>query len=122
MGVGFGLTALAVSAVSYALSLVVWTVGEIVTAPAVPALVAVLAGNRDQGAYQGILNATWGIGAVLGPVLGTAAFAAWGGRSLWLACGLAGIVAAAGLFAVRKPLAMRFGSPGKISTSVEVAG
>lgn len=122
MSVGFGLTAVAASAISYALTLIVWTIGEIVAAPAAPALVAALAGRGDQGAYQGILNATWGIGAVLGPVLGTTAFAAWGAQSLWLACGLAGIIAAAGFLSVREPLATRFAPAERAGRSVEVAG
>jgi MFS family permease len=107
MGIGFGLTAVVHSVTGYAAALVIWTIGEIVAAPALPALVSYLAPEGEGGRYQGMLNAAWSLGAILGPVLGTAAFAAWSGHGLWVACGVAGLVVAGGYGAMKRPLDAR---------------
>jgi MFS family permease len=104
MGIGFGLTAVVHGVMGYAATLAIWTIGEIVAAPALPALVSELAPEGEGGNYQGMLNAAWSLGAILGPVLGTAAFASWSGHGLWLACGIAGFVVAGGYGAMNRPL------------------
>jgi MFS family permease len=111
MGVGFGLTVFVTSIAGYAITLVIWTIGEIVAAPASPALVAQLAREGRQGAYQGVLNSAWSVGAIIGPVVGTAAFAHWAARGLWLLCGLTGLAVGAGYRVLKRPVASRLAAP-----------
>jgi MFS family permease len=111
MGIGFGLTAFTTSIAGYAVTLVIWTIGEIVAAPASPALVAQLAREGHQGAYQGVLNSAWSVGAIIGPAIGTAAFAHWAARGLWLLCGCTGLAVGAGYHTLKRPMATRLAIP-----------
>jgi MFS family permease len=81
------------AAVAVAVSVVVWTAGEMVFSPVASAYVAALAPPTLRGRY----TATWGLmfalGAVLGPAAGTALYA-WHPRALWLACLVVGVVSA----------------------------
>lgn len=107
LGLGLGLTAFAASVLGYVLTLVIWTLGEIVMAPAGPVLAARLASSDDQGRYQGALSTAWGVGAILGPAAGTWLFAKGGGTLLWGACGVAGVVAAVGYLLLSSPVRIR---------------
>jgi MFS family permease len=107
LGLGLGLTAFATSVLGYVLTLVIWTLGEIVAAPAAPALAARLASGDDQGRYQGALSAAWGIGAIFGPAAGTWLFAQGGNKLLWGACAVAGVVAAVGYLLLSSPVGIR---------------
>jgi MFS family permease len=63
VGVGFGLTQLAVTVPEYMATVVVWTLGEIAAATLMSALVADLAPRQMRGRYQGMLGMAWGAGA-----------------------------------------------------------
>jgi MFS family permease len=93
VGLGFALTGVSGAAVALAVSVVVWTAGEMVFSPVASAYVAALAPPTLRGRY----TATWGLmfalGAVLGPAAGTALYA-WHPRALWLACLVVGVVSA----------------------------
>lgn len=113
LGLGFGLTAFAASLLGYVLTLAIWTLGEIVLAPAAPALAARLAPNDDQGKYQGLLSAAWGIGAIFGPAAGTWLFAEGGGMLLWGCCAVAGAAAAVGYLLLSPLVAARIAVAGR---------
>ncbi len=74
LGVGFGLTMFAHALPLYALSVVIWTIGEIVNASVAPAVVADLATPEVQGLYQGIYGSAWGLAFFAGPALGDGCF------------------------------------------------
>jgi MFS family permease len=93
-GIGVGATALASGAAGYALSIAVWTMGEIAFACVTPALIADLAPPERRATYQGAHQLVWGVAGAFGPALGTVVMGELGARSLWLACLLAGLVAA----------------------------
>jgi MFS family permease len=103
VGVGFGLTALAHTVPVLALTVVVWTLGEILSAPVGSAYVADIARPHLRGRYQGAWGLTWGLAAILAPVVGTRVYA-WNASGFWLLCaGLGGL--AAGLVLVgREPV------------------
>jgi MFS family permease len=85
VGTGFGLTALASSTLSYALTIVVWTTGEIVTASVMATIVADLAPAHMRGRYNGVYGLAWGAAGLFAPTLSTRLLAVnhW---SLWVAC------------------------------------
>ena len=93
VGVGFALTGVADSAVALAVTVSIWTLGEIVNAPVASAYVADLSPERLRGRYQGAWSFTWGLGLVLGPSVGTALYA-WRPGALWLGCLVLGILSA----------------------------
>jgi MFS family permease len=96
IGAGFGLTALARGAPLYALTIAIWTAGEIVLSPVAPAVVADLAPPPLRGSYQGVYQMAWGASAFVGPVLGSLVLGRAGGEALWLGCLLVGVLTAAG--------------------------
>jgi predicted MFS family arabinose efflux permease len=95
MGVGFGLTAFAHSALQYTLTVVVWTLGEIAVVPIAATVVAALAPPAFRGTYQGTYSIAWAISWILGPIVGTQALARFGGR-FWVACFIVALLVAWG--------------------------
>ena len=85
-GVGFALTAWATDVPLLALTVVIWTVGEIAAMPVAQTYVADLAPPHLGGRYQGAWGLTFGLALVLAPIVGTAAYAA-NPTVLWLSCG-----------------------------------
>src|SRR5215471_16173340 len=67
-GLGFGLTALAGSVLAYAATVVVWTLGEIITAGLGAAIVADLAPPTMRGRYNGAYGAIWATAFLLAPL------------------------------------------------------
>lgn len=90
-GIGFALTGAAQTALLLALTVVIWTFGEMVAAPVGNAYVADLAPSHLRGRYQGAYGLTFALGFVLAPALGTRLFA-WSPTVLWLTCGVLGLV------------------------------
>jgi dipeptide/tripeptide permease len=109
VGLGFGLTALAGSLLAYAVTVVVWTIGEIITAGLGAALVADLAPASMRGRYSGAYGAVWSAAYLLGPLGGTHLLEL-GAPVLWVTCGLLGAGTAAGLLAMRPAIARRYQS------------
>ena len=100
-GWGFGLTALAgSSAILFAVTVAVWTIGEIMNAPTMMGLVAELSPAHARGRYQGVYSLSWSLASFLGPALGGLLLQYAGGGAVWGACALLGTLAAAGYLAL----------------------
>ncbi|MFE6051119.1 MDR family MFS transporter [Kitasatospora sp. NPDC056446] len=96
-GWGFGLGALAGSAAwLFALSVAVWTVGEVLNAPTMMGLVAELAPTHARGRYQGVYSLSWSLASFIGPGVGGVVLQYAGPGVLWSVCGVCGTVAALG--------------------------
>lgn len=95
-GGGFGLTALAHSAAFYAVTVAVWTVGEIIQAPTTMALVAELSPVEARGRYQGVYSLSWSGASFLAPAAGGFLLDRAGDGTVWGACAVLGAVAAVG--------------------------
>jgi len=93
-GVGFGLTAVAFSVPVLALTVVIWTFGEMIAAPVMNTYVADLAPAHLRGRYQGAYVLTFSVAFVLAPAIGTWLFALSPTR-LWLTCAALSVVSAA---------------------------
>jgi MFS family permease len=102
VGLGFALNAFANDLPELALTVLIWTLGEIIYAPVASAYVADIAPEHLRGRYQGAWGLTWGVAYVFAPALGAAIFA-WSSDGLWLICGLLGLAAALLLIAARPP-------------------
>lgn len=94
-GLGFGLTALAHSTAAYAATVVVWTLGEIITAGLGATIVSELAPVHMRGRYSGAYGAIWSAAYLAAPLGGTRLLGI-GAPVLWLTCAcLAGLAATA---------------------------
>jgi MFS family permease len=93
-GLGFGLVALAHALPLLAVTVLLWTLGEMLASPIAAAYVADLAPAHLRGRYQGLWGLTSAAGLILAPALGTRIFS-WSASGLWLVCGVLGILAAA---------------------------
>ncbi|MEU4573946.1 MDR family MFS transporter [Nonomuraea sp. ATR24] len=100
MGVGFALTAFVTTTFWLAVTIVVWTAGEIVTAGIAGAIVARLAPAHLRGRYSGLFGFAWSAAAVLAPLLGSWLLEAGGQAALWFTVGGIGLVSAVAMLAL----------------------
>ncbi|GIF11027.1 MFS transporter [Actinoplanes teichomyceticus] len=96
IGAGFGLVAVAHAAWMYALTVVIWTLGEMLQSPSNAATVAALSPPALRGRYQGLSSLSWSIGTALAPILGGLVLQGFGSAALWLGCFVLCALAAAG--------------------------
>jgi len=99
MAVGFAATAYADSAASLAVTVVLWTIGEILGAGIIGTIVAQLAPAHLRGRYSGLFGFAWAAAAVLAPGLGSRLLAI-GMEALWFTVGAVGLAAALGMLAL----------------------
>ncbi|TWF74986.1 putative MFS family arabinose efflux permease [Pseudonocardia hierapolitana] len=101
VGIGGGLGAVVQSGAGHAGSILVWTLGQIGVSVMFGAAFADLAPADLRGRYMGVASATWSVGAVLGPLLGTVLLDHAGRTALWVACSATGLA----LFAAQRAVA-----------------
>ena len=82
-GVGFGLTAFADGMAMHLVAIAVWTLGEILQAGQLGALVAAIAPAHLRGRYMGVFGFSFGAAAFLSPAVGTQVLARAGEAALW---------------------------------------
>ncbi|HAV62118.1 MAG TPA: MFS transporter [Verrucomicrobiales bacterium] len=111
-GLGFGLNALGGTIAIFALSMIVFTIGEMISLPVASAYVADLAPTELRGRYMGANGLTWALALIIGPSAGMALFA-WHPNALWVgsvACGaLAALILIRGS---RQPTPVNVPQPG----------
>lgn len=108
VGVGFGLGAVVHSWWGYGLSVVVWTIGEIGFAAVIGAVFADLAPVDLRGGYMGLAGSmSFGLGSVIGPLLGTNTLEHAGRATVWIACAALGGILFAGQLALAPALHAR---------------
>ncbi|MGX6601632.1 MFS transporter [Micromonosporaceae bacterium Da 78-11] len=96
VGWGLGLTAFADGLLAYAVTVAVWTVGEILQAPIGSAVTADRAPLQHRGRYQATYGLAWSAAAFIGPACGGWILDQWGAGPLWLTCALVGTTAGLG--------------------------
>ncbi|RFU85420.1 MFS transporter [Streptomyces triticagri] len=103
-GYGFGLTAFAGSVAVYALTVVVWTLAEIVNAPTQMGLVVRLSPLHGRGRYQGVYSLSWAVAALAAPLLAGTVIDRFGADWLWAGCAALGSLAALGYWLLMRGL------------------
>lgn len=103
LGLGFGSTALATNFSLFAVSIAIWTLGEIAGTSVSPAIIADLSPIELRGLYQGIFGAAWGLAYFIGPLLGGWVYENLGSDALWLGCLTIGIILAFCYYALSAP-------------------
>lgn len=91
---GVALTGLADGVVGYTVSVVVWSLGEVVVAGIAAGVVANLAPAHARGRYQGAFSWTWGLARFAALTLGVAMYTTLGPSVLWWTALVAGTAAA----------------------------
>lgn len=98
MGVGFGLTAFAETAWFYGLTVLIWTLGEMLNSPSNSTLIAELSPADLRGRYQGTFSLSWQVAGATAPILGGLVRQEAGNTALWLGCAaIGGVMAVAHL-------------------------
>jgi MFS family permease len=103
LGLGFGFTALASNFPLFALSVAIWTLGEIAGTAVGPTIIADLSPIDLRGLYQGIFGAAWGLSYFAGPLVGGWVYENLGADTLWISCLVTGIVIAFCYLALSAP-------------------
>jgi MFS family permease len=86
LGFGFGITAFADTAWLYAVTVLVWTLGEMLNSPSNSATNAELSPADMRGRYQGVFSLSWSAAAFIAPIAGAAVLQYVGNAALWLGC------------------------------------
>ncbi|MBM7491137.1 putative MFS family arabinose efflux permease [Micromonospora luteifusca] len=94
MGVGFGLTAFAGTAWFYGLTVLIWTLGEMLNSPSNSTLIAELSPAELRGRYQGVFSLSWQIAGASAPILGGLVREHAGNDTLWYGCAMLGVLTA----------------------------
>ncbi|WP_410814463.1 MDR family MFS transporter [Micromonospora sp. 067-2] len=94
MGVGFGLTAFAGTPWFYGLTVLIWTVGEMLNSPSNSTLIAELSPAELRGRYQGVFSLSWQIAGAGAPILGGLVREHAGNDALWFGCAAIGVLTA----------------------------
>jgi len=93
IGAGFASNALTRTLPLLALTVVLFTMGEMIAMPVAGAYVADLAPAHQRGLYMGTYGMVWSVAFVAGPSVGMLLFSV-SPLALWCACGLLGLLAA----------------------------
>lgn len=96
-GVGVALHGFADTLPAHVGAVFVWTIGEVLQAGLLASVVAALAPAHLRGRYLGVFGMSFGLAALVGPLLGTQVLERLGEAALWTGCAVAGSVAGVGL-------------------------
>jgi len=107
MGIGFGLMPLGRGFAYAALTVAVWTFGEMLSMPLFTSLISGRARPESRGRYLGLFSFAFSLALIIGPALGAAVYERWGGAALWFGCGAAGFLLAAAFSLLKRSLADR---------------
>lgn len=92
---GFGALAFAIGPWSAALTVAVWTIGEMILFPSQAAYVSELAPPEHRGRYMGLYTMTFAVAFSAAPWLGTRLLDSIGGPALWVCTFAFGLLSAA---------------------------
>lgn len=87
-----------------AVTVVLWTFGEMLVFPLVATFIANRADDRSRGKYMGLFTLTFSLSFVLGPMFGSTAYAQLGPKWMWLSTGWIGLGVWLGFFTVHRYL------------------
>ncbi len=89
-GLGFALMPFGRGFLYAALTVAVWTFGEMLSMPLLGSLIATRADPGSMGRYMGLFSFAFSLSMILGPVIGTSVYGKFGPTTLWLGCGVTG--------------------------------
>ncbi len=94
VGLGFGALALITNVPAAAVTVVIWTFGEMILLPASSAYVSDLAPREQAGAYMGLYTMGFSVAVAIGPWLGTHVLERYGADAVWIGTFICGCITA----------------------------
>ncbi|WP_405018374.1 MFS transporter [Kitasatospora sp. NBC_00070] len=94
IGLGVASTGLAHQAWQYVLTVVVWSLGEVVNGVVAGAIVTDIAPEEARGRYQGAFSWVWSAARLAAPVIAVGLFTTIGPAALWWGCAVVGLLTA----------------------------
>lgn len=85
-------------------TVLVWTIGEMLSFPLSAAAVSHRAGASNLGLYMGLYTLSFESAWVFSPMLGTWVYETWGPKVLWLGCGAIGVILLLGFLGVARAI------------------
>ena len=107
LGAGLGLMPLGRGFGFGAITVAVWTFGEMLSMPLVSALIAERADDATRGRYMGIFSLGFSLAFIIAPAAGMAVYGKFGGNALWFGCAGLSFMLAAGFSVLRPALTRR---------------
>jgi predicted MFS family arabinose efflux permease len=101
LGLGLGLMPLGRGFAFGALTVAVWTFGEMLSMPLVTALIAGRAEDSNRGRYMGLNSFVFSLAFIVGPAVGTAIYDGLGADAVWYVCAATCVLIAAAFAALR---------------------
>ncbi len=103
-GLGFMLTNFGYTPWGFRLTVMVWTIGEMMAMPLVAAIVADMAPSRLRGRYMGVYTMSYSGANMIAAPLGAFVLVRFGGSVLWGFCFALGIASALLFLSIRKSI------------------
>lgn len=111
IALGVALTGVADGVVGFTVSVVVWSLGEVVVAGIAAAVIANLAPAHARGRYQGAFSWTWGVARFGALTLGVTVYTGVGAPALWWSALTVGLAASAATLALTRRVTRRTAQP-----------
>ena len=93
--IGFGAMAIARDIAPLIISIIIWTIGEMIFFPVTAAYASEIAPAKKRGEYMGYFQMTFSFAFSAGPWLGTVVYEKYGSVVLWCGALVMGLITAA---------------------------
>ena len=104
LGIGLGLMPLGRGFAFGALTVAIWTFGEMLSMPLVTALISERADDSNRGRYMGLNSLSFSLAFIVGPPIGTAIYDGLGPDAGWYVCAATCALIAVAFSALRRHL------------------
>lgn len=104
LGFGLGLMPLGRGFAFGALTVAIWTFGEMLSMPLVTALISERADDSNRGRYMGLNSLSFSLAFIVGPPIGTAIYDGLGPDAVWYVCAATCALIAVAFSALRRHL------------------
>ncbi len=104
LGIGLGLMPLGRGFAFGALTVAIWTFGEMLSMPLVTALISKRADDSNRGRYMGLNSLSFSLAFIVGPPIGTAIYDGLGPDAVWYVCAATCALIAVAFSALRRHL------------------
>jgi len=105
-GLGFALTPLGHGFFYAALTVAVWTCGEMLSLPLLTAEISNRSSDQNRGRHMGLFGVSFSLAFMIGPLAGAKIYAQFSPLVLWLSCGGLGIILALGFSMLERKRAL----------------
>jgi predicted MFS family arabinose efflux permease len=95
-GLGFALTPLGRGFYYAALTVAVWTMGEMLSMPLLTSEISNRSNDQNRGRHMGLLGVSFSLAFMIGPLAGARIYTRFSPQALWFGCGGLGILLALG--------------------------